>query len=1060
MERDYLSSLLNLFRKRMNKIFVGLLVIIIAACDFENPSDFVVPTWFIDIKLPLVSKRFPMGNLVDTTNFIFPTDDSAGFQILFGSDIEPPFEPDQIPIDVLFEGGRISQSVSEEFGGVPEAEILIDQSIPPAELASLFPISVLQYDPFAYLDTTIQYHPVTGDSIGQEFDGVIWYGTPFVFPLDGEKIMSAEFYNTFLVDPMNDILDSLLGIINAQFPLELPFDQVLEQIPAEASFITNIDSLIISSGVSSVYSSYFKNKGYPTGLIDIYSRLLSGSDTLALNDTLANHIKDSLFYTDNPFEEDTSLADEGLSKYISIALGCRLERAPPDSFVTFQPGDNDSLYIDFKVQLGIPGISSIVVSMDETNLPLGDEMDQFRNQLDFSSNMPNITGSILHIKTGTMDVRDSIDARESISQIFKDYGNKMIIDNLQSSFPWDLKFYLYIPNFMPPSTGGNEVKIDTVLSAANPAINITFELYGYTLEPLPPDSILGSLDEDLELAVIIPAQQATIPLGSESLGGFGLDLSFGSLFFDNFQADIEHELGEATLPPIDGYPSEMTGIGFPALEFELEFEYSVNLPLGININMIGDYPSGEQIISPLTISLPKPESYSVSKVKSIILWNKSGSTTLVYAPHDSAQWIDSTTTPPISGEVSIVDFFAAMPLEVKTQVNAKLDGDATIKTKPGSISGAFKLKLPFLVTMNAPAFIPPTGISKLDTMDHNIRNKIRHSLIHSELATTVENSLPLGGEFAILLSNQRYFPLDITSEALSAFVNTMAENEQPGWNFNDSLYIVDKCDSLSPAKQKINIFNVMSDSSQCIDGVKYLVKHNAGGMDIVVSYVDTLFRVLLPDPDSIYTETNSEGHLGQVAVPGITSYSSVLDTGRIFLLTDYGERYIVPRFSFNPTGDSERFFSRYDAIDIKSFITFRVSSTGILGPTENDIVILYPNGGENLESGGDPVVVKWKTYGEISKIDVHYEDATNPGLWQEIASEIDNKDSVLWSTVDMSGNGLIMDRARIRIKDSKNIELYDISGWYFSVGGGMASPIATDNGILNNTRIKRPGETR
>ena len=83
MERDYLSSLLNLFRKRINKIFVGLLVIIIAACDFESPSDFVVPTWFIDIKLPLISKRFPMGDLVDTTNFIFPTDDSAGFQILF-----------------------------------------------------------------------------------------------------------------------------------------------------------------------------------------------------------------------------------------------------------------------------------------------------------------------------------------------------------------------------------------------------------------------------------------------------------------------------------------------------------------------------------------------------------------------------------------------------------------------------------------------------------------------------------------------------------------------------------------------------------------------------------------------------------------------------------------------------------------------------------------------------------------------------------------------------------------------------------------------------------------
>ena len=75
-----------------------------------------------------------------------------------------------------------------------------------------------------------------------------------------------------------------------------------------------------------------------------------------------------------------------------------------------------------------------------------------------------------------------------------------------------------------------------------------------------------------------------------------------------------------------------------------------------------------------------------------------------------------------------------------------------------------------------------------------------------------------------------------------------------------------------------------------------------------------------------------------------------MDTGRIFLLTDYGLRYIVPRFSFDTTGIEERFFSRYDAIDIKSFITFRVASTGVLGATENDIVLKSPNGGERISS--------------------------------------------------------------------------------------------------------------
>jgi hypothetical protein len=114
----------------------------------------------------------------------------------------------------------------------------------------------------------------------------------------------------------------------------------------------------------------------------------------------------------------------------------------------------------------------------------------------------------------------------------------------------------------------------------------------------------------------------------------------------------------------------------------------------------------------------------------------------------------------------------------------------------------------------------------------------------------VENSLPLGGEFAILLSNEPYFPKDTTSEALSAFVDTMAIREPDDWDSDDKLYIINECDLLSPSitdtlYQKY-IFKVMSDFSECVEGVNYLVKReNFPVMDTVVSFVDTLFRVIL-----------------------------------------------------------------------------------------------------------------------------------------------------------------------------------------------------------------------
>ena len=166
----------------------------------------------------------------------------------------------------------------------------------------------------------------------------------------------------------------------------------------------------------------------------------------------------------------------------------------------------------------------------------------------------------------------------------------------------------------------------------------------------------------------------------------------------------------------------------------------------------------------------------------------------------------------------------------------------------------------------------------------------------------------------------------------------------------------------------------------------------------------------------------------------------------------------MPRFSFDTTGVEERFFSRYDAIDIKSFITFRVASTGVLGETENDIVLKSPNGGERISSIDDsPYPIEWETYGEVSSVDIFYVEGPDPSinLWQEIVTDLQNESTYPWDIV----NTLESDFVRIIIKDS-NSELYDISGWYFKVKIEGSSRIATDNGILNNTRIKRPEKSR
>jgi len=1037
MERDYLSSLLNLFRKRINKIFVGLLVIIIAACDFQSPSDFVVPTWFIDIKLPLVSKRFPMGDLVDTTNSIYPTEDSAGFQILFTGSIDSA-STEEMELGVRFPGGYMEQPIEQDdIAGINGSSISIPSIAVPFPNITPVMAAVASGNSFLFEDTS---------------------GNTFTLPLDDNvmKVMSAANYNQYFVGPMNIVLDSIFTLVNDNFPIGIPLSQLTASISEPE---ITIDTLFMADG--SNYTPYFKNQGYPTNLncfayvvsIDvIHPALPDGRDTIqTIEEGLNSPAEEGPGAADSirslgSINEPMDLEGEGLADSLVVFTYAQLDSIHPDSLARFYPideeGDN-SMFIGFEMSFTISGFDSAAVSLDSFNIDLTTQLAAMESQLNFSSSLPEMEGISFDITRAEMKGPNFLPdpPAEPIPNIFK------IID-LQSTFPWDINFYMYVPNFVS-SDSVPQILINELLQ--DDPYSETISLAGDFLQPVGSDVTIGSIDLDLQ--VWIPAQQAIIPLDGTPLGGFGGTIQFGSLFFHELKTFVNMDLSADTME-IAGFPPELTGIGFPGLEFEFELFNEIDFPLTVDIQMKGIKPNGDSVVSRLDAKLGNPsyvlDNYSINEnlVKTKVRWSDLGNEISFYAPASDSMAIWDTLIPPAPGEFSIIDFFGSMPLVAHADIKTRIDGTAGIKDTVSQMWGTYSIKMPFEVTMNAPAFIPPTGISKLPEFSPDNRNKIRHSLIHSELATTVENSLPLGGDFAILLSDQPFFPKNITDEALDAFVDTMVNQGQLGWDSNDSLYIVTDCESLSPADSVIYIFNVMSDSSECVNDVKYLVKINDAGMDTVVSYVDTLFRVLLPSPDSLYQETNSEGHKGQVAVPGILSYSSVLDTGRIFLLTDYGDHYIVPRFSFNQTGDEGVFFSRYDAIDIKSFITFRVASTGVLGPTENDIVLIRPNGGENLVLGNEDEII-WATYGDVSTFDVQFASGANPSEedWETIILNYVSNDSITkypwtWGVAD--------NLYRVRIKDS-NSDLQDISGWYFSVNAGQVVNTSGGNEVINNT---------
>ena len=156
-------------------------------------------------------------------------------------------------------------------------------------------------------------------------------------------------------------------------------------------------------------------------------------------------------------------------------------------------------------------------------------------------------------------------------------ANKITISELKSNFPWNIQFSFGLPNFI----GGDPVIIDEVLRQEDEAITRTFNLAGLTLEATG-DGVIGGLVPDL--AITILGQEVTIPLDGSSLGDFAMTIKFGSLYFSELQAYVFKEL-TADEFVIDGFPPELTGIGFPGLELELEIFNEINLPILLDILM-------------------------------------------------------------------------------------------------------------------------------------------------------------------------------------------------------------------------------------------------------------------------------------------------------------------------------------------------------------------------------------------------------------------------------------------------------------------------------------------
>ena len=424
----------------------------------------------------------------------------------------------------------------------------------------------------------------------------------------------------------------------------------------------------------------------------------------------------------------------------------------------------------------------------------------------------------------------------------------------------------------------------------------------------------------------------------------------------------------------------------------------------------------------------------------VIALNKLGTTISIYESVEDSLPSFTKTEAPCDTCSTIIDLLASNPVQMIINPEVKIDGRGSLV--PGSaIAGGFRVTIPFVLQLEPMTFMGGTA-TEIEEFEHETRYKIRNSLLETSLVSTITNALPFGAEVSVLMSNYPQFPTDTSRDQLNFFRDTLAAQGILD-SLLDSLYIVRKCGDISPdSNSAIYIYDIMTDHSECIEGLPYIVKSNGSGVDTIFSYVDTLFKFLLPDPVSYYGENDSSGYPeGMVAIPGTGVYPSTIDTSQIFLLTDYGSHYTMPRFYLPGTGNTGVFLSVNDYLDISSFITFTLSSSGAFGSAKNELIITYPNGGQTLYTD-DAYDILWASYGKSDEsVDLYYSTGGDTNTyksgycvftenWTLIEGGLENSGSYNW---DLSTSGLSeTDSLRLKIIAS-NGESCDINGYYIKI---------------------------
>lgn len=950
--------------KRRVTFLTLLLLWLNSSCDFQDPSEFEIPTWNVTLTIPLLHEWYPLADIVDDS-VILSSGDSIYIEFngeLPKDSINADYLKIPLEMNVGFADTTTGPSASDIFSGYT---FTLSDTIPIGETMESMGI--------------INWAAVPPDTVQ--------------FPSDTLQKIDGQSWNL-----VAEIIEQTLGQTEIDTPL---FNS--EELFADIPFISEIIGIFIGGDTGDNYfQSNYKNIDLPVNIDSTWALLISGVDTLA------DHESDSLSGAEET-DSTTSLVDQSLSEVIGFSFGFKLQRVANDDTLTIPAGDELNMLMG--ISMGIKDLDHADVVVTEASLMDPNDMDPISfDQASVEAEDCAVTG----VYGG-----DFAQGTTNLPKV-----NIIGVSDVYTTFPFGINFGIEFENFVGPG--------DSSLSFQHKLDETPWDdeqkLDGWSfINPDDPDPQNPSVP--LDSLIIIPTVTTEPGTVSVALDGsdwiFSLGVDVYPLEFASLKADLDCEFPPQT-QEIENIPQGFTGMSFGEVILEFTMYNQIRLPLSLNLDLVGIGNTGDSVEVVVDANLGIPAVVGDTS-KTVLQLSSIGTVVRIFDSVSDSLPSSADTISAAGGETkTIVDLMTLNPSQMIVDATASVQGMGSLDQN-ASFWGEYQLVAPFSVIMDTITFVPVIS-TPVTEMDHETRNQFRSSIKGAAMTTRIINGLPVSGEMSIIFSDRDLFPVDRKAETLREIADSL--------QWSDSLYIVTSCSTLKPSNDDMFIFNVMNDTSDCIDGVAYLVRGVPDARDTVYSFVDTLLKMVLPTPDEFYSVGDTSGSPGMVKTPGDTIVVSEIDSNRITMLSSLGDHYINNRTQFYGTEGKAVFFSTRDTLEVLAYISFTLQSSGIVEEAQDELIITYPNGNETLLQDST-IVIRWRSLGNkvgsqnvelfISHLEVP--DITQDEDWESLSGgAISNVDSMIW----IPGLEDVDDIVWLKICNEDGT-ICDQTGWHFEI---------------------------